>query len=386
MKLTVGRDRIRPPVAVLRDRNKEKRAERAAEGDTLGGRVLTARAPAALGLGEGRSMPEAERRHFESRLGADFSSVRLHPDTPAAGALGARGFASGRDIGIAPGHWHPGTAEFRHLLGHELAHVLQQGQSGPAVQLDDAKPPFKEAKAEDASGAVGGGLKTVADNLKDNEKLKDFALRLAKRHALPVWEGLKVDEKAALVGFGAATYGLGVGAMMSDPHGRQTLSGVNLAFPLKAVPYATLDGFSLTPPKSKTDPFGVRFKLKGDDLLELAHDKAGIPKVKLSFDFTLLVNPNGSVTMPFAMATFGVLPGVDVTAGFGMATDFKPMIQPQPNAPLAPYETYPNAAQPAPPGGPGVFVSVDLLKAPILPARIRKLLGGAPEGLADRPK
>jgi hypothetical protein len=136
----------RPPV--LRDRDKEAAAERVAHGAPAEGRPSTVPAPAELGLGPGQSLPAVERSYFERRLGADLSAVRVHPESAAAAALGARGFAAGRDIAVAPGQWRPGTAAFRRLIGHEIAHSIQQGHAGPAVQLDGPGPPAGAAAAQ----------------------------------------------------------------------------------------------------------------------------------------------------------------------------------------------------------------------------------------------
>ena len=378
--------RFAPRVAVTRDRGREAAAERVAHGGPAAGRVIETPAPAVLGLGPGRRLPSAERGYFERRLGADLGAVRVHPDATVAADLGAHGVAAGRDIAVAPGQWRPGTAAFRRLLGHELAHLQQQGRSGPAVQLDDPDPLFKEAKSEEAVTAVSGGLKTVADEAGKNEELKTYGLGLAERYALPVWGGMTDAEKVGVVGFGVGTYGLGLGAMTSGQQGRATLSDVNLALPLKLVPYATVDSFSFTLPKTRTDPLALRFSLKGDDLLELAHDQGYVPKMTLSFDFTLTVAPDGSVAMPYALANFGLLPGVNVAGGWGLTTDWRTMVQPQAGAPLAPYEAFPKAAQPAPPTGAGVYFSIDLLKAPFIPAKYRALFGGAPADMKDTGK
>jgi hypothetical protein len=164
MTEAAARRRFAPRVAVVRDRAKEAAAERAGQGSPMpgAGRLSGAQVPTALGLGPGRPLPASERAYFERRLGVDLAPVCVHPDAAAAAELGARGLAAGRDIAIAPGHWHPGTTAFRRLIGHELAHTLQQGESGPSVQLD-GEPPLKEAKKEDATDAVSGGLKTVAE-------------------------------------------------------------------------------------------------------------------------------------------------------------------------------------------------------------------------------
>ncbi len=64
---------------------------------------------------------------MEATLGADFSSVRVHVG-PQAERIGAIAFTSGADIYFAPGRYQPETPAGRRLLGHELAHVVQQRQ------------------------------------------------------------------------------------------------------------------------------------------------------------------------------------------------------------------------------------------------------------------
>ena len=85
--------------------------------------------PGRLGLanGGGRPLPEAVRGRMEAALGADFSAVRVHVG-PQAERIGAIAFTLGSDIYFAPGRFQPDTAPGQQLLGHELAHVVQQRQ------------------------------------------------------------------------------------------------------------------------------------------------------------------------------------------------------------------------------------------------------------------
>ena len=331
---------------------------------------------------EGHSLDPMTRAIFESRFGHDFSRVRIHADSAAASAarsVEASAFTLGADIVFGTGRYEPKSEAGQHLLAHELAHVVQQdGDPSRAIlRRDGPDPPLKEAKKEDATDAVSGGLKTVADEAGKNDALKNYGLALAKRYALPIWNGTSTGEKVATIGTAAGIYGLGVGSMLGDPAGRATLSGVNLIAPLALVPYATLTGFSFDLPKTKTDPMALRFSFKGDDLLDLAHRKLSyVPPLTLSFDFTMTIGPDGKVAMPFALASFGVLPGVSVAGGIGVTSDFPPLAAPRSGEPLAPYKSFPQPAQPAPPAGGAVFVTVDLLKAPILPAAVRRALGG----------
>ncbi|SHH09959.1 DUF4157 domain-containing protein [Massilia sp. CF038] len=73
----------------------------------------------------GRSMPEGVLRKMEQVFKADFSDVRIYQG-PQAGSIGAHAFTMGSRIYFAPGQYSPDTARGQQLLGHELAHVLQQ--------------------------------------------------------------------------------------------------------------------------------------------------------------------------------------------------------------------------------------------------------------------
>ncbi|BAL26841.1 DUF4157 domain-containing protein [Azoarcus sp. KH32C] len=86
--------------------------------------------------GRGEPIPKDARSALEGHFGRDFADVRIHTDAEAArltAALGARAFTSGRDIYIAPDAYAPTTAEGRHLLAHELTHVVQQDGQAAAV-------------------------------------------------------------------------------------------------------------------------------------------------------------------------------------------------------------------------------------------------------------
>lgn len=86
--------------------------------------------------GPGRALDAASRAWFEPRLGADLGAVRIHADAAgdrSARAIGARAYAAGAHIAFAAGEYAPHTPAGRHLLAHELAHVLQQGGGAAAT-------------------------------------------------------------------------------------------------------------------------------------------------------------------------------------------------------------------------------------------------------------
>ncbi|MFE3525139.1 DUF4157 domain-containing protein [Streptomyces sp. NPDC059161] len=81
----------------------------------------------------GRPLDAATRTDMESRLGADFSDVRIHNDSAAkasAAEVGARAYTSGSHVVIGDG------GADKHTLAHELTHVIQQRQ-GPVSGTDN---------------------------------------------------------------------------------------------------------------------------------------------------------------------------------------------------------------------------------------------------------
>lgn len=115
----------RPNVAV-RVLPPRMQARRAAVRD--GGSAETNAAARVAGSG-GVPLSHEARSYFEPRFGCDFSHVRIHADAEAASAahgIHAQAYALGRDIVFADGMFKPDTAAGRHLLAHELTHVVQQ--------------------------------------------------------------------------------------------------------------------------------------------------------------------------------------------------------------------------------------------------------------------
>jgi len=78
----------------------------------------------------GQPFDPATRSFFEHRFSYDFSRVRIHADATAsqsAEAVAAKAYTIGSDIVFRQAEYAPHTFAGRHLLAHELAHVVQQG-------------------------------------------------------------------------------------------------------------------------------------------------------------------------------------------------------------------------------------------------------------------
>src|SRR3954471_5499570 len=111
--------------------------------------------------GVGSAMPAPLRHQMEGAFGADFSSVRIHEGEQAP-RLGALAYAQGHDVHFAPGQYQPETQSGQALIGHELAHVVQQreGRVAAPAQAKGAPvvaDPGLEAEADHAGQAASRG-------------------------------------------------------------------------------------------------------------------------------------------------------------------------------------------------------------------------------------
>ena len=82
---------------------------------------------------QGSSLAPAVRAPMERGFGLDFSHVRVHNDASAAhsaAAVDAAAYTVGSHVVFGAGSFAPGTRAGRHLIAHELAHVVQQGAGG----------------------------------------------------------------------------------------------------------------------------------------------------------------------------------------------------------------------------------------------------------------
>ena len=110
------------------------------------------------------SLPTSIMRKFESSLGADLSSVRVHTgaeSATAAQAVGARAYTMGQDIHFAAGQYEPTSAGGEHLLAHEVAHTVQQRGGTPTRQNKlTVSTPFDAAEheADRAADAMVSGV------------------------------------------------------------------------------------------------------------------------------------------------------------------------------------------------------------------------------------
>lgn len=110
------------------------------------------------------TLDPATRADMQSRFGVDFGGVRIDTSESAgarARELGVRAYTEGDTIAFAAGSYAPATHEGRHVLAHELAHVVQQ-QRGLTRGLTADSRLELEAAAQKSAQLVEAGVKVPA--------------------------------------------------------------------------------------------------------------------------------------------------------------------------------------------------------------------------------
>lgn len=96
---------------------------------------------------KGQPLPAEHRKFFESGFGRDFSQVRVHADSSSAEMskrLDAEAFTFGNNIFFNSGRYAPDRPDGRHLLAHELAHVVQQNSGTVGRQIQRAAISYRQ--------------------------------------------------------------------------------------------------------------------------------------------------------------------------------------------------------------------------------------------------
>ncbi len=128
-------------------------------------KAAAAEVRAVVASGSGRPLDERTRGEMETRLGGDFSSVRVHTDEAAArsaGGVQARAYTIRNAVVFGTGAFAPDSPEGRRTLAHELVHVQQQRQgpvagtdTGGGIAVSDPGDRFEREAESIAAQALG---------------------------------------------------------------------------------------------------------------------------------------------------------------------------------------------------------------------------------------
>lgn len=112
----------------------------------------------------GYPLDSGTRAFMEPRFGYDFGQVRIHTDAKAAEsarAVDSLAYTVGRHIVFGAGQYQPGSPEGSRLLGHELAHTIQQ--AGGAQMLGMLQRTPKKQPASQGTTDLRDKLQALAD-------------------------------------------------------------------------------------------------------------------------------------------------------------------------------------------------------------------------------
>jgi peptidoglycan hydrolase-like protein with peptidoglycan-binding domain len=91
--------------------------------------------------GKGNQLPADVNAFFSSRMGYDFSDVKVHSDREAADSakeLNAKAYTVKNNIVFNEGQLNTETSDGKKLMAHELTHVVQQSSATVKVQTQAA--------------------------------------------------------------------------------------------------------------------------------------------------------------------------------------------------------------------------------------------------------
>ena len=124
--------------------------------------------------GKGSALPKNIQHFFQSRIGHDFSAVKIHtgPDAEAsAKEVNAKAYAFENHIVFNKGEYDPATRDGKKLLAHELVHTIQQGSAALSKKEKDEPQALCTAGSVDLEAETTAGFAKNAGSVV-NEKTK----------------------------------------------------------------------------------------------------------------------------------------------------------------------------------------------------------------------
>jgi hypothetical protein len=128
--------------------------------------------------GKGSAMPADANSFFSSRMGYDFSNVKVHTDKEAAQStknINARAYTIGNHIVFNEGQFNTQSPEGQKLMAHELAHVMQQEGDESVFRKGE-----EEAEPECTAGSVDLEAETLATYKKGAGTAKNEVTKKSK--------------------------------------------------------------------------------------------------------------------------------------------------------------------------------------------------------------
>ncbi|MFI5901884.1 DUF4157 domain-containing protein [Streptomyces cyaneofuscatus] len=133
LQRTVGNSALGPLVQRARAAASASGASEQAAAEEAAGEQQRSPVHDVVSSGGGAPLDTDTRADMESRMGADFSDVRVHHDSAAhesAKGVGAHAYTVGNNVVFQRDAYDPSSPQGRTTLAHELTHVIQQ-RNGP---------------------------------------------------------------------------------------------------------------------------------------------------------------------------------------------------------------------------------------------------------------
>src|SRR2546426_3354502 len=179
----------------------------------------------------GQPLDARTRDFFESRLGHDFSQVRIHTDGKAAEsaqAVRALAYTVGRDIVFGSGQYATASKDGQKLLAHELVHTIQQADGrmqygayslhlqrdemdGTSLEQSDSMDSIASSGSTPGPAPIDGDKSDCSGWKNDPQSLSIAASQHYRRTKLGLGSGSAVTVTPAGCGMGQdVTYSDGV--------------------------------------------------------------------------------------------------------------------------------------------------------------------------------
>ncbi len=131
-------------------------------------------------------LPEEVQTKMENSFDQDFSNINIHQDSSSAQEINAKAYTQGADIHFAPGEYNPASKEGQELIGHELTHVVQQGQGrvgngeihGKGLEINQDASLEKEADDAGKLASEGKNVEVMKSAERSVQKKEDNTISL----------------------------------------------------------------------------------------------------------------------------------------------------------------------------------------------------------------
>jgi hypothetical protein len=120
---------------------------------------------------KGQTMDAGVQSFYENRMRTDFSDVKIHTDKEAAESaneINAQAYTYGNHIVFNEGKYQPQSSDGKHLLAHELAHVVQN--NGPDKMHRQPNSPNPEWLSKEYQGDLPGEKLNIMGPYTENDK------------------------------------------------------------------------------------------------------------------------------------------------------------------------------------------------------------------------